>query len=69
MRQNYWNGGVLDVVVVETIDDWFELFVAHSVNITRLASSSPDAQNDDGIMSGASWRGGVEQGMTEGRAT
>jgi hypothetical protein len=45
MRQNYWNGGVLDVVVVEMIDDWFELFVAHSVNITRLASSSPDSWN------------------------
>ena len=44
----------MDVVVVETIDDWFELFVVHSVNITRLASSSPDAQNGDGIMSGAS---------------
>jgi hypothetical protein len=59
----------LDVVVVEAIDDWFELFVVHSVNITLLALSSPDAQNDDGIMSGTSWRGEVEQGMTEGRAT
>jgi hypothetical protein len=26
-----------------TIDDLFELFVVHLVNITRLASSSPDA--------------------------
>jgi hypothetical protein len=26
-----------------TIDDMFELFVAHLVNITLLASSSPDA--------------------------
>jgi hypothetical protein len=26
-----------------TIDDLFELFVAHLVNITLLASSSPDA--------------------------
>ena len=52
------------MVVVEAIDDWFELFVVHSVNITRLASSSPDAQNGDGIMSGANWRSGVEQRMT-----
>jgi hypothetical protein len=42
------------MVVVEAIDDWFEFSVAHSVNITQLASSSPDAQNGDGIMSGAS---------------
>jgi hypothetical protein len=47
----------MDVVVVEAIDDWFELFVAHSANITRLASSSPDARNDDGIVFGASWWG------------
>lgn len=33
------------MVVVKMIDDWFELFVAHSVNITRLASSSPDSWN------------------------
>jgi hypothetical protein len=37
------DGGVLDVVVVEMIDDWFELFVAHLVNTMLLAPSSPDS--------------------------
>jgi hypothetical protein len=64
MRQNYWNGGVLDVVVVEMIDDWFELFVAHSVKyysagfvFTRFLEFLADAQNDDDfrLKSGASW--------------
>jgi hypothetical protein len=60
-----------------TIDDLFELFVEHLVNITLLASSSPDpwdflmtygmttrlslVRNDDEIEFGASWWGGVEQ--------
>jgi hypothetical protein len=44
----------VDTVVVETIDDWFEIFVTHLVNTTLLAPSSLNAQNDDRIMSGAS---------------